>query len=233
MSLNIQKNSIFIADSHYNEQRADLFSLLKKIQLKKIETTQLFLMGDIFDFICCESNFFVKKNKEVIDILNELSKQIEIIFLEGNHDFNLKKLFPNIKVYSRSEQPAFAKMGNKSVALTHGDLFINSSYDFYCAVIRNNYFLSFLNLIDINNWLTKKINKHLLSKNICHIIDDFEDLVKKRILNFKEDVIIEGHYHQGKQFIFDKKEYINIPSLACGGEYGVFLNNKIVKKSVY
>lgn len=233
MSLNIKENAIFIADSHYNENRAILFDFLKKVQSKDIQTTQLFLMGDMFDFICSQGSYFVNKNRDVIDILNELSKSIEIIYLEGNHDYNLQVLFPNIKVYSRAMQPVFATFGDKSVALTHGDLFINKSYDIYCKIIRNGFLLTFLNLIDFNNWLTKKINNFLSSKNICHKIDNFENLVKRRIENFDNDIVIEGHYHQGEEFEFGNKKYINIPSLFCSKKYSVVKNNTISNMAFY
>lgn len=55
-------------------------------------------MGDNFDFISGESKYFIKQNKELIEILNKLSKEIQIVYLEGNHDYNLANLFPNILV---------------------------------------------------------------------------------------------------------------------------------------
>jgi len=233
MSLNIQENAIFIADSHFNEKRVDLLIFLKKLQSKEIKTTQLFLMGDIFDFICSQSSFFVNKNQEVIDLLNDLSNSIQIVYLEGNHDYNLKVLFPNISLFKQEEQPIFATLGNQSVALSHGDIYINSSYATYCKIIRNSILLESLNLIDFNNWLSKKINNYLLSKNICHIIENFESLAQKRTENYDQDIIIEGHYHQGKQYTFGNKKYINIPSLICNKEYSMAKNNKIDNISFY
>lgn len=233
MSLNIKENAIFIADSHFNEKRVVLLTLLKKIQSKDIYTTQLFLMGDIFDFICSQSSFFINKNSEVIDLLNELSQSIEIVYLEGNHDYNLKKLFPNIKVFSRGQQPVFATLENKSVALTHGDLFVNASYNIYCNVIRNSFLLNFLNLIDFNNWLTTKIHDFLLGKDICHKIENFESIAKNRVEHYDTDIIVEGHYHQGKTYMLENKEYINIPSLVCNKEYSVVKNSLITNISFY
>ncbi len=233
MCLKLKENAIFIADSHYNEKRVDFLSFLLKIETKEIVTTQLILMGDIFDFICSQSNFFVNKNKKVINLLNNLSKTIEIIYLEGNHDYNLENLFPKIKVFSRDSQPVIAKVGTKTVSLNHGDLFVDFSYEIYCSVIRNKIFLNFLNLIDINNWLSKKINNHLLSKDICHKIENFEKIAKKRSGYFKEDMVVEGHFHQGKSFIFENIHYINIPSFYCSKKYGVIKDNLIVNIDFY
>jgi len=119
------------------------------------------------------------------------------------------------------------------VSLNHGDLFAGTGYEVYCSVIRNKPFLSFLNLIDINSWLTKKINNHLLGKTICHKIEKFETLAKKRSEYFDTDIIIEGQFHQGKQYDFSNKKYINIPSLTCSNEYSVLKNNLVSNISFY
>lgn len=224
MFLNLHDNAIFVADSHYNSKNKDFLVFLEQLDSKKIECTQLILMGDNFDFLSGESKYFIKQNKILIDYLNKLSLTIEIVYLEGNHDYNLQVLFPMIKVLKREEQPLFGKYKDKTIALSHGDNFINWQYDLYCAIIRNTILLKFLNMIDFGNFISKKIDSSLLEKNICHEMKDFETLVKKRINNYKTDIIIEGHYHQGSTFEFKNKKYVNIPSLCCDKKY-IKLNN--------
>ena len=92
MYLSIKQNSIFVADSHFNEKNRELLTFLEKIESKVIITSQLFLMGDIFDFLSCECKYFIKQNIEVITLLNKLSNDLEIIYLEGNHDFLLASI---------------------------------------------------------------------------------------------------------------------------------------------
>ena len=57
-----------------------------------------------------------------------------------------------------------------------------------------------------------KIDIETIKKN-------FENIVKKRVQNYDTQIIIEGHYHQGKEYLIDDKRYINIPSLCCQKEY--------------
>lgn len=228
MSVKIEDKAIFIADSHFNKKNQELLYLLNKIEKQKLNISQLFLMGDIFDFLSCESNYFIKQNIEVINILNRLSNNLQIVYLEGNHDFNLQKIFPNIKVIKREFQPFFIKIEEKTVALAHGDNFINSKYELFCKVIRNHFLLCFLNFIDIKFFISKKIEESLLKKYLCHKIYEFEDLVKERLKNYKCDIVLEGHFHQGKTYIIDNKEYINIPSLCCQKEYLRFRNGKFL-----
>lgn len=219
MSLNIQENAIFVADSHYNSKNNQFLIFLENLENNKIETKQLILMGDNFDFLSGESKYFIKQNKVVIELLNKLSNTIKIVYLEGNHDYNLQKLFPKIEVIKREKQPFYAKYNDKTIALSHGDNFINWQYNLYCSIIRNPILLKFLNSIDFKNFISKKIESSLLSKNICHKIKDFKKLAIKRINNYNSDIIIEGHYHQGLTFEFNNKKYINIPSLCCDNKY--------------
>jgi UDP-2,3-diacylglucosamine hydrolase len=169
MYLSIKQGAIFVADSHFNEKNQEFLTLLEKIEKKEIETTQIFLMGDMIDFISSESRYFVKQNIEIIELLNKLSTTIEIIYLEGNHDYNLKSLFPNINVIKRENQPLFAKLGEKTVSLSHGDNFINWKYDLYCNFIRNTIFLRVMNFIDINFFISKKIEDALVKKIMIRI----------------------------------------------------------------
>lgn len=226
MYLSIQNGAIFVADSHYNQKNREFLTFLQKLEKKQIETTQLFLMGDMIDFISGESRYFIKQNIAVINLLNKLSKDIEIIYLEGNHDYNLKNIFPNITVIKREDQPLLAKLEEKSVSISHGDNFINWKYDLYCKFIRNTIFLKFMNFIDVNFFISKKIEDALVKKNICHKMKNFEEIVSKRVKNYNSDIVIEGHYHQGDIYNFDNKKYINIPSLCCQKKYVVIKNTE-------
>ena len=219
MYLSIKNDAIFVADAHFNKKNREFLTFLKKVESNEIVTKQLFLMGDIFDFISGESKYFIQQNSDAINLLNKLSKDIEIIYLEGNHDYNLKIIFPNMEVIKRENQPLLAKLNDKTIALSHGDNFINWKYDLYCKFIRNTIFLRFMNFIDVNFFISKKIEEALVKKNICHTIRNFEHIVSKRVKNYDANIIIEGHYHQGNSYFLDEKMYINIPSLCCQKEY--------------
>jgi len=223
----IQEGAVFIADSHYNNyNRRELLSLLQNI-----EAGQIFLMGDIFDFLADEIDYFKQINKEIISLINKLSQEKKMVYLEGNHDFNISRIFPNIKVIQRDNQPFLCKLKDKTVALSHGDIFTPVLYNIYTRIIRNHYILTFLNIIDINNFISIKIDNWLLQKNICKDINSFEEFAKKRVEFYKSynvKMIVEGHFHQGKELL----NYINIPSLACSKKYAIISNDKFVWKEL-
>lgn len=84
------------------------------------------------------------------------------------------------------------------------------------------FFLSFLNLIDFDHWLSQKVETKLKYKNICHKMENFEQFVTKRKEHYQCDLIIEGHFHQG--YLSDS--YINLPSFACEQKYMFYHNQQ-------
>jgi UDP-2,3-diacylglucosamine hydrolase len=209
--LNLNLDAIFLADTHYNNQnRTELKQILLDILNGKTKTSQLILLGDIFDFLAPQIKYFVKQNQTIIDILNQLSRQIQIVYLEGNHDFNLQSLFPKIIVIPRANQPYICKQGDKLISLAHGDIFTSIGYEFYTMLIRNRFILFLINLIDINNWITKKLNIWLINKNIKNTYPkDIDNFIDERIKLYKKynvDKIIEGHFH----YKIANEKYVNV-----------------------
>jgi len=231
----LEDKTIFLADSHFCETRLGLDEFLAKIKSGEISCKSLVFLGDIFEFISGESKYFVKIYSKEIALLNELAKTKKIYYFEGNHDYNMKKLFPNIDVYKRNIQPvSFIYKSNnedkeKTLSISHGDINAGFFYDIYCAVIRNTPLLHFLNFFDFGFFISKKIYNTLKIKSICKKMTDFKAFAKKRIQNTKVDVVLEGHFHQGKMYDFEDKMYINAPSFFCQNQYlvlenGVFKN---------
>ncbi len=221
----LKQEAIFIADSHYNKfNRIELLEFLQTCS-----APQIVLLGDIFDFLCGQVDFWINQNQELINIINQLAKTKEIYFFEGNHDYNLNSLFPEVIVVPRKMQPLIVHIGEKKYAIAHGDIFTNFGYNLYTKIIRNQFLLQFLNWIDYNHWLTRTIDTWLHQKNICTTMDDFESFAKKRLNAYRDfdiDGVIEGHYHQGEIY----EGYINIPSYFCQKQkYGIIDKNYEIK----
>lgn len=72
----------------------------------KFSCEQLILMGDIFDVLVGEvlpSHDFAKPYIKTLESL--ANRGLEVIYIEGNHDFNLAPLFEKVKVISLENQP--------------------------------------------------------------------------------------------------------------------------------
>jgi len=220
----IQEGALFIADSHYPHHGNQFLELLKKLDNSEIDTKQLFLVGDNFDLLFGYNDYIQSFSREAIILLQSLSKKMEIYYFEGNHDFCLKGLFPNISVYNREEQPIMFSMGEKKVAISHGDKYATGFvYDLYCKILRNQITLTLLKPFEktIINDRMKKLSE----KNICLTFDAFEEKIKEILLYYQNaDLVIEGHYHQARTI----GKYISLPSLACQGKVAIVKESKVV-----
>ncbi|EMG31314.1 UDP-2,3-diacylglucosamine diphosphatase [Campylobacter showae] len=238
----VKSGAIFIADSHENENRENFWHFLCALKSGEIKTPQLFLMGDMFDFLASECEFFVKFYERYIHTIDELGEEMEIYYFEGNHDFNLARLFKNVKAYPIGAQPVkFASECGQSVLIAHGDIFLPFVSKYVLRFLRVKWFLKTMNFFDkfLNFRLSKQILNKLKQKILDYKIPNFKNLVEAKMRRYnafyEADVVIEGHYHQGEQYTIGKQKYINIPSFACKQSYFVVeygQNIKFARKSV-
>ncbi len=214
MSREIANGAIFIADSHYPHHGDTFLKILQQIEKKDINPTQLFLMGDIFDLLFGYNQYIQTFSKPAIDLLQKLSLDLEIIYIEGNHDFCLKDIFPKIKVYSRKEQPVEYLLGEDKIYLSHGDRYATGSlYSLYSNILRNKTTLTLLKPFE--KQIIDHRMKKLKAKKICKEFKNHKKKFDTIISHYpKESIIIEGHFHQG----LIHKNYISLPSLACQGK---------------
>ncbi|MBR8463536.1 UDP-2,3-diacylglucosamine diphosphatase [Campylobacter sp. faydin G-24] len=218
----IKDGAIFISDAHENSNRDGFLKFLKAIDSGEIAATQLFLMGDMFDFLSFYATNTVQIYAEHIALINKIALKIEVIYIEGNHDFNLINLFKNVKIFPIELQPLRCEtpFGN-SVQIAHGDNFLPFVSRYTLLFLRLKWFLKFMNFLDIlcgykisNAILSSQINKKLDYK-----IPNFKDYISTKMQHYNAKFIIEGHYHQGEIFDIKDKIYINLPLFAYDQSY--------------
>jgi len=222
--IEIKENALFIADSHYPHHGDAFLKLLHFLIFEEVKIPQLFLIGDNFDLLFGYNDYIKTFSTEAIILLQKLSKTLEIHYFEGNHDFCLKEVFPDVKVYSREEQPIMFTLGDKKVAISHGDKYVTGfGYDLYCKVLRNKTTLTLLKPFE--KAIIDHRMKKLSQKNICQPLYKFEKRVEEILEHYTDaDMVIEGHFHQAKAI--DK--YISLPSLACQGQVAMVKDGKVV-----
>ena len=222
-NIEIQEGAILLGDAHYSLARPELLDFIRAIEKKEIQTPQLILMGDLFDALFGCIDYTYKENQELIELLNQLSFKIEIIYLEGNHDFNLHCVFSNIKIFSIQNQPVLSHYKDQKVCLAHGDFDGKLGYKIYTAIIRKNIVLHLLRHLDsvFNHFILKFVYKHLSKKEDCKELSWFEGFIQKRFGSacFECEVFIEGHFHQNKVYKLQQLRYINLAAFACNQRY--------------
>lgn len=228
----LKEGAFVISDAHYSDLRPELLDFLKAIHTKQLQPSQLILMGDIFDTLFGNVPYTQEVNAESIKILNEISKEIEVVYLEGNHDFNLKKIFPDAKVFSIKQQPLKIKYDKKNILLAHGDIESPLLYNIYTSVVRNPFVLFVLNILDFisRHAIVKRLDEYLSKKDDCKEFNGFMGFIQKRLENkYSCNYFIEGHFHQNKILKFKDYTYINLAAFACNQRYFIVKSIKDVE----
>ncbi|MFV0481692.1 MAG: UDP-2,3-diacylglucosamine diphosphatase [Campylobacteraceae bacterium] len=224
--LAIKEGAFFISDSHESEnKRRNFGKFLDAILSEKLKPAALFLMGDMYDILIGLDKYSEKLWANQIEKLDTIAQKIEVYYFEGNHDFNLQKLFRNVKVVPISSQPLLFETPKGVLALSHGDKYCGIFYKIYTAVFRCKITLFLLSMYEkfTNYRFTKKMTKKLENKKICRKIENFENIIASKIDNYKDcKYVAEGHYHQNKTFTCKDKIYINFGSFACENVYYIF-----------
>jgi UDP-2,3-diacylglucosamine hydrolase len=213
----LKDGAVFVSDAHENGiNRKSFASFLKKVDLGEINMPQLFLMGDMFDFLSGSVKHTLPFHEEELKLLDKIAQNIKVYYFEGNHDFNLNGIFKYVNVIPIEKQPFYVKSSNLTFALSHGDLYVGFFYGIYTKAIRNKSIIFILNKLDFGGWITKFVLKSQKDKKICRTIENFEEKIIPKLKKYKNcDMVLEGHYHQNKTFTYNHIKYINFASFAC------------------
>jgi UDP-2,3-diacylglucosamine hydrolase len=185
-------------------------------------------MGDIFDLLFGYNDYILRFSHDAVERLRRLSKHTHIVYFEGNHDFCLEPLFPDIDIFSYKHQPQYFDYGGKRVGLAHGDRFdTGAGYKLYTWWLRNPLTLKLL-----RPW-EKSIIEHrmhkLAQKSICREYVGFEKKVERILRRYDDaDMVIEGHFHQAEKI----GRYVSLPSLACQHAVGIAKEGEIIFKNI-
>ena len=226
----LQEGAILVADAHYSREYPQFYTFLQAIDSGKIKTKQLILMGDMFELLFGVIKQTQEDNAEEIALLNKLSKHMEIIYFEGNHDFGLQRIFPEIRVFPLQKQPQLTEFNGQKVQLSHGDTNTPLGYQIYTKLIRNPVILFLIGFLDkvcancIISWLKSRGEK----KDPCYKIKGFKEIIYKRLKpleNKTVDLVVEGHFHQDLSFTLYGFYYINLASFACNQKYFTVQSN--------
>jgi UDP-2,3-diacylglucosamine hydrolase len=122
--IGVKAKAYFLSDIHLESEEDSNFFALKDL-LTQIHSdqkcTHLFLLGDIFDLWVSEHEHFRQKFPQTLSLIEWiLHRGIEVHYLEGNHDLDLKPYFQTrgVKVH---ESHLKIQLGFKVFRIEHGD----------------------------------------------------------------------------------------------------------------
>ncbi|BCX78807.1 metallophosphoesterase [Campylobacter sp. 19-13652] len=110
-----------------------------------------------------------------------------------------------------------------SVALAHGDNHLPFFTQRALLFLRQRWLLRSLNFIDrhLRYKISRRLFKHLLRKRLDYKIENFSQIADEKMQKYSDEIVIEGHFHQGEIFKFKDRIYANVPSFACQCRYFV------------
>ncbi len=220
-----------ISDVHITDKQDSAWELFQRF-LKKQEhllPDKIILLGDIFDVLAGDGSYYLGRFYEIFGQMASLAHSgIRFIYVEGNHDLHLEKLFKRITKFYGLED-GWVKVYAKHYHLVdhsfnlffaHGDeLEGNEDYLRYKRVIRS---LGVKLLVDIFlpsrlvEYVGRKASKKSRGQNYLKYSSEDEQIkIKNRFRQIAEqlwekyDLVFLGHSHLLDCFHKGDKAYWN------------------------
>jgi len=195
--------AIFLSDAHLKYQESRGYrNLLDFFDSMMGGVSDLFIVGDFFDFWFCRNDSIYLEFQVMIDKLLELKNRGTNIYLfEGNHDFFLDEFFGSHGIHVFSDEAA-VDLDKKKVFVSHGDTIdtTNTSYLLLRRFLRSKVFYMIQKKLPPDLlWKIARISSKT-SRN--HLARPPEGLANKMkafsMKKFSEgfDAVILGHCHQ-------------------------------------
>lgn len=215
-------NTLFISDVHLGNKKSNPDKLLETFE--KYSFNKLIIIGDFIDLTSLVKKIFWKKDhtKVIQKILKFSRKDVEVIYILGNHDYYLRELIKkqdinlgNIKICN---EHIHSTIKNESIYLCHGDIFdgfvalnpiLYKLGDWgYEISFKLGRILSWIrNILGMKPWSLSKFLKRKV-KNALSYVNDFKTVSMKKVVEKKCNSIMIGHIHT-PEIIIGEHNYYN------------------------
>ena len=201
---------VIISDSHFKQREEKNLKILLNFlsSLNVSNTKHVVFAGDVFDFIAFFNSFFINYWSAFFSCCQKLKNRgIEVVFIEGNHDFGLEHFFSN------ALKSSFTLGGDMMLSFSHPTLGVVQIGHGDNIVCPSNY-LPFRRLV--KSKITQTISKYLVPGRLMFFIfggwakisrkkDQYRFISREKIIshvkdflhsqNKKTDVLVLGHVH--------------------------------------
>ena len=125
-------NLYVVSDLHIDRSLDPLLGgLVQFFSARVVEGDCVVFAGDVFDLFVGNKKVFRDRYRPFIQLVVDLTARgAEIHYIEGNHDFHLKKLFgrlPGVRLHSTDVE---LQLGGKRFYIAHGDLVDSKDYGY-------------------------------------------------------------------------------------------------------
>jgi UDP-2,3-diacylglucosamine hydrolase len=195
--------AIFLSDAHLKNQNSHEYqTLLYFLDSIKGKISDLFIVGDFFDFWFCSNEKIYPEFQSMIDKLLQLKDLgTNIRLFEGNHDFFLDEFFTNRGIHVFPDDAA-VDLDGKKLFVSHGDTIdrTNTPYLMLRRLLRSRlFYMSQKYLPSSFLWKVSGMSSKMSKDHLARPPEGLVDIMKAFSMEkFNEgfDAVILGHCHQ-------------------------------------
>ena len=231
------KKVFFISDAHLGLTKSKTEKkrekhLLNFLEYTEEKATDLFIVGDLFDFWFEYYSVIPRRYFSVLVALKQLTDNgVKVGYLTGNHDFWVDSFFEeelNIRVY---RNPLDITIDGKRFFISHGDGLVKKDvgYRILKRILRYPLNVKLYRLLhpDIGFALANFFSN--LSRNYRKPKDRDLEYIQYARERFAEgfDAVVLAHTHRAQELHEGNKTYINIGDWISSFTYGKFEKGRL------
>ena len=196
----------------------------------------LIINGDLFDFYFEYKDVIPKVYAPFYyQILKLRESGVRVHYVLGNHDYWVMDFINNTLFDKVYDDDVKLKVGEKTFYITHGDGFLSwdKSYRALKKFIRSRLFIWFYRSLhprigySFANWVSKKGDHYVHTKEYNKKILDEMKIQSKPFLEGGCDYFISGHYHQAKELDMKNGKLLILGDWLSFFSYGKFDGNDL------
>jgi UDP-2,3-diacylglucosamine hydrolase len=230
----VKDSYLFISDIHLGLRSREVESikerlLVRFLEFAKDEASELFIVGDLFDYWFEYKRVYQKGYFRTLTALQDITEAgVNVHYFIGNHDFMHGNFFEKeigVKLYNN---PVERELNGKRFYIGHGDGLVknDTGYNILKKVMRNNTLQTLYSWIhpDIGiaiASITSKSSREYTSKRDYGEVDGLYEAACRKI-DQGFDYVIFGHLHE-RQFVkYKNGTYVNLGAWLDAPCYGIF-----------
>lgn len=196
-----------LGDAHLREGDDEVGEFVGFLDTLPPDIRTLGILGDLFSVWIGSPGLQRPHHRVVADALGRLRRRgCALLYVEGNHDFFLKKIDGGRLFDLRAETFADLVLAGRRAHLAHGDL-VNTrdrQYRAWRAVSKNRLFFSAFSLLPAGARVSiaESLERRLAGTNVRHKsgfpVAECEAYARRRIEEGRE-IVIFGHFHEERR----------------------------------
>jgi UDP-2,3-diacylglucosamine hydrolase len=203
-----------LGDAHLFDGDPEVQAFVDFVDTLPPDINTLVILGDLFSAWIGRRELQQPHHRMVVEALRRLrGRGCRILYIEGNHDFFLTRLFSGDPFERLAERSLDLRLSGRRVHLAHGDL-VNRrdrQYLAWRAVSKSRLFYSLFNLLpaatrhDIVEGLERRLAKTNIAFRGEFPYDECEAYARRQMGSGAE-ILVFGHFHQELRIEYSEEE---------------------------